>query len=131
MTAPGLAVRHVDMSTSKTRKRQGWLGELEHMLLLSILRLGDEAYAPAISEIMEERAGRRLSRGALYSTLDRMERKGLLEWTIHPATQARAGHRRRLFALTPGGLEAVRVSHTAIRELADGLSRQLLEEPRS
>jgi len=114
----------VDMSTSKTN-RQGWLGELEHMILLSIVRLGDDAYAPAISATLEERARRRISRGALYSTLDRMERKGYVLWTIQPGTPTRDGNRSRRFEITAAGMKVLRTSHNAIRHLADGLGQRL------
>jgi DNA-binding PadR family transcriptional regulator len=105
--------------------RQGWLGELEHMLLLSIVRLGDNAYAPDIGRTLGERARRRVSRSALYSTLDRLEKKGFVRWTIEGATSERGGNRRRRFTVTPGGLAALRASHMAIRELAKGLGGKL------
>ncbi len=105
--------------------RQGWIGELEHMLLLSIVRLGEDAYAPDIGRTLGERAGRHISRGALYSTLDRLEKKGYLAWSIEAATSERAGNRRRRFALTSEGLSALRASHDAIRHLADGLGDEL------
>jgi DNA-binding PadR family transcriptional regulator len=101
------------------------------MLLLAILRLKDEAYAPDIAATLEDRAGRRISRGALYSTLDRMEQKGYLTWNVHPSTQERAGHRRRRFAMTARGMKAVRASYVAIQELAHGLGRELNKEPTS
>lgn len=113
------------MSTKKTQGRQGWLGELEHMILLSILRLGDAAYAPEISATLEDRASRRISRGALYSTLDRMEQKGYVVWTIQPGTAARSGNRSRRFEVTGAGMKALRTSYGAIRGLAEGLGRRL------
>ncbi len=105
--------------------RHGWIGELEHMLLLTIVRLGEDAYAPDIGRTLGERAGRHISRGALYSTLDRLEKKGYLAWSIEAATSERAGNRRRRFALTSEGLSALRASHDAIRHLADGLGDEL------
>jgi len=115
------------MSTSKTQQRQGWLGELEHMILLSIVRLDPAAYAPDIASTLEDRAGRRISRGALYSTLDRMERKGYVTWTIEPGTPERAESRRRRFAVTPAGMTALRASHEAIRYLGEGIGNRLEE----
>ena len=103
----------------------GWVGELEHMLLLSIVRLGKDAYAPAISRTLEERARRRIARSALYSTLDRLERKGYVAWAIEAATSDRDGNRRRHFTVTPNGLGALRASHDAIRDLSEGLGDTL------
>lgn len=115
------------MSTSKTQKRQGWIGELEHMILLSIVRLDEAAYAPDIAATLEDRAGRRISRGALYSTLDRMEQKGYVTWTIEPGTPERAGNRSRRFTVTGDGMTALRASHDAIRHLGDGLGNRMEE----
>ena len=67
--------------------RKGFIGEFEQVVLLAALQLKDGAHAPAIGRMLEEDAGRPVSRGALYSTLDRLERKGLLEWHI----EARSG----------------------------------------
>lgn len=105
--------------------RQGWLGELEHMLLLSIIRLGEDAYAPEIGRTLEERARRHISRSALYATLDRLEKKGYVRWSIEAATSERSGNRRRRFAVTENGLAALQASHSAIRELAKGIRGKL------
>ena len=101
--------------------RQASLGEFEQLLLLAVLRLGDEAFGARIGEELEERAGRRVSRGALYSSLDRLERKGFLVWEVEPPTEPRGGHPARRFSLTPPGLEALRAHQRAYRELAAGL----------
>ena len=62
--------------------RQGFLGEFEQMVLLAVLQLDDQAYGPNISEELEARAGRQVSRGALYSSLDRLQQKKFLRWRI-------------------------------------------------
>jgi len=107
--------------------RQASLGEFEQLLLLAVLRLGDEAFGARIGSELEERAGRRVSRGALYSSLDRLERKGYLEWQLEPPTDERGGHPARCFALTSEGLGALREHQRAYRELAAGLE-DVLEE---
>ena len=66
-----------------------YLGEFEQQVLLVVLRLKDDAFGPDISRELEERAGRRVSRGALYTTFDRLEDKGLIRWRTVPGTQAR------------------------------------------
>ena len=101
--------------------KQTFLGEFEQMVLLTILQLGEEAYAPAMARMLEERAGRRVSRGALYSTLDRLEGKGYLRWSISAPTTERGGNRKRRFVLTPPGLEALRSCHEALLALSKGL----------
>jgi DNA-binding PadR family transcriptional regulator len=100
---------------------QGFLGEFEHMVLLAILQAGKEAYAVRILEELDRRAGRRTDRGALYKTLDRLEAKGFLDWTVEPGTPARGGHRRRVFSVRAEGLEALRVSRDALNNLSRGL----------
>ena len=99
----------------------GFPGELEQMILLAVLRLGDEAYALAVLRELDARAGRRLSRGALYKTLDRMERKGYVRWSQEAATPDRGGHPRRLFEVTAEGIEVLRVSREALERLWAGL----------
>lgn len=96
-------------------------GELEQMILLAVLRLGREAYALAVLQELDREAGRALSRGALYKTLDRMERKGYVRWTQEDTTPERGGHPRRLFQVTPAGIELLRTSRAALERLWDGL----------
>ena len=86
--------------------RQASLGEFEQLVLLAILRLETGASGPAISAELEEKASRSVSRGALYSSLDRLER---------------GGHPSRLFSLTEEGLEALREHQQALRNLTEGL----------
>lgn len=106
----------------------GFPGELEQMILLAVLRLGHEAYALDIVKELDREAGRRVSRGALYKTLDRMETKGLVVWSQEDSTPERGGHPRRRFTVTPAGLELLRTSREALRRLWDGLE-PLLERP--
>ena len=76
--------------------RDGYLGEFEQMLLLTALRLGEEAYGAAMSQELEERIGRRVSRGAIYVTLDRLEAKGLIQSRMSAPRAERGGRPRRL-----------------------------------
>jgi len=102
-------------------KRQATLGEFEQLVLLAILQLEDEAYGPNISEELESKAGRRVSRGALYSSLDRLEQKGLLRWKIESATSARGGYPKRRFEVTRAGVAALREYRRALTNLWAGL----------
>jgi len=106
-----------------------YLGEFEQQVLLVILRLGDEAYGPAVGTELERRAGRRVSRGALYTTFDRLEDKGLLRWRTVPGTEARDGLPRRLYTVTAAGLAALRAARKVVRSLWDGLDARLEKEP--
>ena len=107
-----------------------YLGEFEQLLLLAILRLGTEAYALDIARELEVRAGRSVSRGALYTSLDRLEDKGLLRWKPAAGTPARNGLPRRLYTVTAAGLTALRASRSTLRRMWRGLE-ELLEDPTS
>ena len=102
-----------------------YLGEFEQQLLLVILRLKDQAFGPEVSRELEARAGRRVSRGALYTTFDRLEDKGLIRWRTVPGTEARDGLPRRLYGVTPAGVAALRAAREVVRKLWDGLDARL------
>ena len=101
------------------------LGEFEQQLLLVILRLGDEAHAATVARELEERARRRTTRGALYTTLDRLEVKGLVRWRAEAGGPAREGLPRRLYAVTPAGRAALRASRAVLEELWRGVEHLL------
>jgi DNA-binding PadR family transcriptional regulator len=109
--------------------RQGYLGEFEQLVLLAALQLREEAYGPGIAAELEEKARRRVSRGALYATLDRLGTKGFLVWTLDPGTPQRSGHPMRRFQVTEEGLAALREARQAVRELEAGLEDLLSESP--
>ncbi|HXW07502.1 MAG TPA: helix-turn-helix transcriptional regulator [Vicinamibacterales bacterium] len=98
-----------------------FLGDLEQMVLLAVLRLGDGAYAVPIREELAERAGRRIARGALYTSLDRLESKGYLRSRLGDPTPERGGRARRYYTVTARGLSALRTSADALRGLSHGL----------
>lgn len=102
-------------------------GEFEQLVLLAILQLGADAYAARVRERIEGGADRRVTRGALYATLDRLTAKGLVEWDVEESTPERGGIPRRRFAVTAEGVDAMRRSYSAIRTLADGLEDLLGE----
>jgi PadR family transcriptional regulator, regulatory protein PadR len=106
-----------------------YLGEFEQLVLLAVLRLRDEATGVGIAATLEKEAGRRVARGALYTTLDRLEDKGLVSWRLIAGGEARARVPRRLYAVTPRGLTALRASHQVLRRMARGLEAVLKETP--
>jgi PadR family transcriptional regulator PadR len=99
----------------------GALGEFEHLVLLAVLRHPDGAIGSAIGRELEERAGRRVSRGALYSALERLEGKGYLDWKIDEAAPERGGHPRRRFRVTRAGRQAVTAYQRAVQQLLAGV----------
>jgi len=101
--------------------RPVYLGEFEYLVLLAILRLGPEAYAPSILRALAEHAGRTVSRGALYRTLDRLDNKALLRWRVHVGTAERNDMPRRAYTLTATGLASLRASHRAMSRMAIGV----------
>ena len=98
-----------------------YLGELEQMLLWTVLRLGDDAYGMAVRDELQQRSGRSSARGAVYITLDRLVKKGYLTSRLADPSEERAGRARRYFDLTPEGLEALRQAREALVSTWDGL----------
>lgn len=103
--------------------------EFEQMVLLAVLRLRHESYALEIIRELDREAGRAVSRGALYKTLERMEGKGWVHWSTEASTPDRGGHPRRMFAVTPSGVEVLRASREALLNLWDGLDGVLDGRP--
>jgi DNA-binding PadR family transcriptional regulator len=98
-----------------------FIGEFEQTLLLSILQLDDGAYAPNIARHLDATIGRSVSRGALYSCLNQLERKGFLRWRLDDPTPDRGGHSRRFYQVTPRGVHALRASRERLLTLWQGL----------
>ncbi len=96
------------------------------MVLLSVLRCGAKAYGLEVRSALEATTGRSVSRGAFYTTLDRLERKGYVRWKLKPAVdRARGGMPRRRFEVTAAGLRELRASRQALLSLWSGLERLL------
>lgn len=104
---------------------QDYLGEFEQMVLLAVMRLGDGAYGLAVKDELEAVAGRSPSSGALYTTLDRMERKGFLESSAGASTSERGGRPRRYLRLTPVGREQLARSRNTLLALWEGMEGAL------
>ena len=97
------------------------LGDLEQLILLAILRLGDDAYGVTIRAELSERAGRTVAPGALFTALDRMEAKGLLASRMGDPTPQRGGRAKRYVAVTAEGRAALKRAVQAYERLLDGL----------
>jgi PadR family transcriptional regulator PadR len=101
------------------------IGEFEQLTLLALLRLEPDAYGASIRREIETRADRPVQLGALYTTLDRLERKALVQHWMGEPTAERGGRRKKLYRLTPSGAAALAASLRAVRQLAAGLDRRL------
>ena len=102
-----------------------YLGEFEYAVLLAVLHLSDDAYAVPIRGLIEERTGRPVARGALYTGLDRLESKGCLKSRMGEATEERGGKAKRYYSVTPAGLKAIRATHGALSSMTKGLESLL------
>lgn len=92
------------------------LGEFEYLLLSAASRLGEDAYGAAIQQDIQSSTGRRCSTGALYTTLDRLESKGLIKTWMGNATPQRGGRRKRMVRVTAAGVrEAARFYDSVVR----------------
>ena len=98
-----------------------YLGELEQIVLLAVLRLSDNAYAVPILEQIEEQTGRKVARGALYTALDRLEMKGCLNSRLGEPLPERGGRARRYFSVTPAAVRSLKASRQALMRLWRGL----------
>jgi DNA-binding PadR family transcriptional regulator len=101
--------------------RREHLGEFEQIVLLAVLRLGENAYGVPIRREIERRAGRSLTVGALYRTLDRLEAKGYVSSSFGDPSPERGGRSRRYFRIRPLGLRTLRASRDALAAMWEGL----------
>jgi DNA-binding PadR family transcriptional regulator len=102
------------------------LGEFEQMILLAVLcvaQSGHEPYGVPIHTELERRSKRRVTRGAVYMTLDRLEKKGLLVSRLSEPTRERGGRAKRCYTVTTPALSALRASRQALIRLWEGLER--------
>lgn len=105
--------------------RKGYLGEFEQMVLLAILQGGEDANALEIRRELEASANRVVSKGAFYTTLDRLEQKHFLSWKSRVPDEGRGELPQRHFRVTPAGLEELKKSRAALTKLWRGLDRVL------
>jgi PadR family transcriptional regulator PadR len=105
--------------------RHDSLGEFEQLLLLAIVHLGHGAYGVTIRQEIETRTGREIAIGALYTSLDRLERKGFVRSTMSDPTPQRGGRSKRHFQIKPAGAEALRQSRDRLARMWAGLAPDL------
>jgi DNA-binding PadR family transcriptional regulator len=100
---------------------RSYLGDFEHLVLLAVMRLGDAGYGLAIRNEIVQRTARDVSTGAVYTTLDRLERKGFVRSGVEQGTLVRDNRVRRRYEITPAGHEAVSAAQRDVRAMSRGL----------
>lgn len=101
------------------------MGELEQLVLLALLRLGNDGYGIAVQREIEARAKRVITLGAIYSTLARLEERGFLASRVGDPSPVRGGRRKKLYDVRPAGRAALRDALGALRALSHGLAPSL------
>lgn len=98
-----------------------YLGEFEHIIVLALLRLEDRAYGVTVRQEIEFRIKREVSIGAVYATLNRLERKGYVKSDYGDPTPERGGRSKRFFSVTAKGVAAVNRTQRALKSMTEGL----------
>jgi DNA-binding PadR family transcriptional regulator len=98
-----------------------YLGEFEHIVVLALLRLADQAYGVTVRQEIEVRISREVSIGAVYATLARLETKGYVNSYLGDPTPERGGRSKRFFRVTAKVLATVNRTHRALEQMTDGL----------
>jgi DNA-binding PadR family transcriptional regulator len=101
------------------------IGEFEQIVMLALLHLGEQGYVVELRARLGELAGREISRGALYRTLDRLEEKGWVSWDVETEPPERGGHARRRFRVSERGIAVLRASRATLQQLWRGLEEVL------
>jgi len=104
--------------------KRSYLGEMELMVLLAVVRLGDGAYGVPIAHELLTLAGREVAFGSIYAALDRLEQKGLVTSLLGDPTPERGGRAKRYFRVTPAGVRALTMTRTALTNLWSGIPLQ-------
>ena len=98
------------------------LGEFEYLMLSATARLGEQAYGAAIRQEIDNSTGRRCSLGALYTTLNRLEAKGLIKTWMGGATPQRGGRPKRMVRVTAKGLRAATDFYNTVVRASRGVA---------
>jgi DNA-binding PadR family transcriptional regulator len=101
--------------------RANYLGELEQMVLWAVLRLGGDGYGASILRALDERVDRRVTPGALYATLDRLESKGMIWSRLAEPEPGRGGRRKRYMDVTAAGRAALERTRSEWKRVWEGM----------
>ena len=99
------------------KEQKHYLGEFEELVLLAVYVLKGDGYGTTIRNILEDATGRSISVGALYATLDRLERKGFVRSWQGEATAERGGRAKRYFQIEPSGRNALKEAENVRRQI--------------
>ena len=97
------------------------LGHFELLVLLALLRAGDEAYGVPIANAIADSTGKRVILASVYNTLERLEQKGFVTSSVGEPTAERGGRAKRYFSITKAGLKEVRTAKRALTVLWRGI----------
>jgi PadR family transcriptional regulator PadR len=98
------------------------LGEFEYMLLTAAAALGDNAYGATVRQEIEKATGKNCAIGAIYTTIDRLEAKGLVRTWMGEATSRRGGRAKRMVEVTPAGVKAAKEFYSAVMRVSRAAS---------
>ena len=98
-----------------------YLGEFEHLVMLALVRLDEDAYGVTIRAAIEERADRPVSLGAVYSTLRRLEAKGYVRSRLGEPTAERGGRAKKYYRLREAGTRALEAAQARLARMSEGL----------
>lgn len=101
--------------------RRSYFGEFELMVMLALMRLGDEAYGVPICKEIEQQTGREVLVGSVYSALERLQEKGFVSSELGEPTAERGGRAKKFFHATSEGIREVRDTQRALRSLSQGI----------
>jgi PadR family transcriptional regulator, regulatory protein PadR len=115
-----LLIRNNFANVEVMRKRE-YLGQLELMVLLAVMRPARDAYGVLISRDIADKSGREVALASVYAALERLERKGFVTSSLGEPTAERGGKARTYFKATPAGIQEAREAHGTLLRLCDGL----------
>lgn len=101
------------------------IGDFEQLILFALIRLGPDAYGVSIRAAIDARTGRAVSPGALYTALDRLEKRGLVASRLGEPTPERGGKRKRLYTVLPAGERELARVYESLRLMASGMAARL------
>ena len=102
-------------------RRGDYLGNFDLMLLLAVLRLGDEAYGVTIAQELEQHTGREVVIASVYARLDSLQERGLVTSSLGDPTPERGGRAKRYFQITGAGIREIRDARRALTTMWKGL----------
>lgn len=102
------------------------LGEFEQMVLLAVLQKAGDAYGVEVRREIEAATGKQVTRGAFYTSLDRLKAKGFLTWELRAVEDVRGGHPQRYFEVTGAGRDQLLRARQTMNQLWDGLEDAVL-----